>query len=525
MKIVGTGLILMLLAGTVPGGCTAEKSALGGNVLAVVDGEALTPGGFSAFLESRGVSLSSVPLEGREEMVREYVTDWKLAKEARRKGLDRRDPFTRMAMAFDRKTLPDLYYRLEFLDRTEIEEKDFESLFQGLEEYAALRVAVLPTERKARDFLARVNSGERFEKLAGKESIGHSALVRGFIPFVKITDVRFTYEEKQAIFSTSPGQNLGPFENKLGSFSVIQVESIRSVEQQKEDIRKEKTEETRARKARFAYLSRLNREIVKSEIEINEQYYSREKSGNEPKSPYLAWVKGKYIYPEDLNVFSRYHDKSENRSSLDEAIMSIIATDLAVEAGLKNAPEYKEKREAFEVDYLSRIFIESENRKSKIVIGEEEIQEYYRKNYKPEVFSIYLLTNKSKDVLEETRGKIREGENLGEVAMEVSDDPSRAKRGVVRYFPITAFDPAVAERIRSLKVNEVSDVFRVADKYAVIMVLEKAQVPVPSLEKVRDDIRNKLRLQKRSEFVIGLREKTLKKLSIRINRETLEKLQ
>jgi len=506
-------------------GASGEDRHLPGGALATADGDSVGPEEFLAYLESRALKIDRMTTEERESLVREFLVDRKLAAEAKRSGLAGGPEVQAIVDAMDRRELPDIYFRKMFVEKTVLEESDFDRYYDGLIDLADVRVAVLATEAEAREFRTLLLSGRTFESLAIERSLGNSAKKGGLVQGINPGDVRFTLQEKNAIFSAAVGEAQGPFENKMEQFSILQVVRRMTVDDQKREIRRTKEVEAREAKALTAYLMKMNEEMVAAEFDINEEYFE-EKEGEGPKKPYLAWFRGRYIYPQDLGADAspESHGKKVYRASLDKMLRSIVAADLARKAGLADAPEYRRRQDAFLVSRLAELQVQSVFRKFQPSVSEQDMKKYYKDTYHPDVYSVWVVVNRDRAKVEKARKEVLAGGKEADVAREYSDDMSRVRGGVTGLISYTGFAPEVRRRLSSLKGGKVSEVFGMDGKYVIMKVVEKQTVPVPEYKDLKDQIRKTLQLQQRSKAAQDHRASALRKESVRIDRERLAAL-
>lgn len=497
----------------------AVRRELPAGIVAEADGRPLEVELFRAWLEAKGIRLDLAGADRREEVLRDFAVDVELARRARAAGLERKEAEVRRNSAFERRVLPEIHFRMAFQDNASVAESDFEPFFGDIRDLSDIKVAVLNTDEEARDFLAALKGGASFEALTAERSAGLGASIQGAVWDVARGDLRFTAEELDAVFSASPGDVVGPFPNKLASRSVIKVVARRTVESQKEAIRRERAEEIRAGKARAAYEALIDRELAASEVDINEEFFSGKKEGGGPEKTYVAWFRGGYIYPGDLGAGSvpEVHRLPEYRKSLTRYLRAVVATELAIKAGVSDLPEYRFKREGFLVQTLAAAFLDREAGKAKLAVTKKEIADHYKEYYRPEVFSTWIVLNADRTRVEAARGELLAGRSPSDVAKKYSVDPSRLKGGGIGYLPISAYDPAVRERIGTLKDGEVSEVFEFNNKFAIVRVLDRKVVAVPPIAQVEEKVRAKLLLHKRAELVREKRRSVLRKMSLTID--------
>lgn len=170
--------------------------------------------------------------------------------------------------------------------------------------------------------------------------------------------------------------------------------------------------------------------------------------------------------------------------------------------------------------------------KSKIVIREEEIKDYYSKNKnefsiiaKVHLATIFLKqedpSNQEETVAllrkaEEIVFRLKKGEDFGKMAREFSQGPGAEEGGDLGLFKTAQLDP---ELLKVLKGMSTGDVTRPIIRQAgiqIVKLLEKQESGVKPFEEVRDaifEILYKEEIDKRySSWIKGLREKAYTKI-------------
>ena len=89
---------------------------------------------------------------------------------------------------------------------------------------------------------------------------------------------------------------------------------------------------------------------------------------------------------------------------------------------------------------------------------------------------------------EDTRARIRGGEDFGRVAGEISDAPSRANGGLIGPIDRTELSPSVLERIDALRPGETSDVVRTPRGYHFLKLESATEATVQPFADVRDEV-------------------------------------
>jgi peptidyl-prolyl cis-trans isomerase C/foldase protein PrsA len=150
-----------------------------------------------------------------------------------------------------------------------------------------------------------------------------------------------------------------------------------------------------------------------------------------------------------------------------------------------------------------------------ITVSDKEIEDYYNENIESYKFGdqvkashILLETEESaKEVLE----KLNNGADFAEMAKEYSTGPSAEDGGDLGFFEKGDMVKEFEEAAFGLEVGETSDIVKTQYGYHIILVTDKREAGVKSLEEVKDNIKSGLLANKRKEtwenFVEELREK------------------
>jgi len=150
-----------------------------------------------------------------------------------------------------------------------------------------------------------------------------------------------------------------------------------------------------------------------------------------------------------------------------------------------------------------------------ITVSDKEIEDYYNENIESYKFGdqvkashILLETEESaKEVLE----KLNNGADFAEMAKEYSTGPSAEDGGDLGFFEKGDMVKEFEEAAFGLEVGETSDIVKTQYGYHIILVTDKREAGVKSLEEVKDNIKSGLLANKRKKtwenFVEELREK------------------
>ncbi|MHB8907772.1 MAG: peptidylprolyl isomerase [Syntrophales bacterium] len=176
-------------------------------------------------------------------------------------------------------------------------------------------------------------------------------------------------------------------------------------------------------------------------------------------------------------------------------------------------------------DQLMRIRLVQREIKSKVAVSSEEIGEYYRKNRqdyegKEAVRIKQILLLMPKEASEEAKGKLREdaeairkrllgGEPFELVSARYSQGPAAAAGGDIGYVEKGMMLPEVETVALTLPLNQVSAVIESSVGFHIIQVIDRRGAGVKPIESVREEIREKLDMEKVEkkfdEWLEGLR--------------------
>ena len=265
--------------------------------------------------------------------------------------------------------------------------------------------------------------------------------------------------------------------------------------------------------------------------------------------------------PTELELKDKKQYLETRRKILDILIEEKIANEKARELGIKLTPEqvdaaiekikkdnqlthedlianlkrqgisYDSYREVIRND-LERMQLINLEVKSKIIIREEKISEFYDKNKdqfssheKVRLAGIFLglkdpsnlreasfLHQKAQDIF----NRLKTGEDFGELASEVSQGPGAKEGGDLGIFRTMELDPRLQEAIRELPEGSIGEPITTRSGIQIIKLLERQEGRTKPLEEVKDAIYAKLyqeEVNKRySSWIKKLREKAYTKI-------------
>lgn len=160
-------------------------------------------------------------------------------------------------------------------------------------------------------------------------------------------------------------------------------------------------------------------------------------------------------------------------------------------------------------------------------LTESEIEQHYRENQNDyaepaKIKASHILVD-SRLLAKKISADLREGAGFEKLTKEYSlDIPTKDRGGNVGYFAKGTLLPEFEEACEKLKVGEISDVVKTDLGYHIIKVLDKKEAEPKPLEEVKDDIKNKLLLEKEISLYDNLLQGLRDKQKISINSQVLE---
>jgi len=197
----------------------------------------------------------------------------------------------------------------------------------------------------------------------------------------------------------------------------------------------------------------------------------------------------------------------------------------------KQGMSYESYREIIKND-LERMHLINLEVKSKIIIREEKIREFYDKN--KDQFSsqekvriaVIFLGEKDPSSQRQARSlhekaqtifnRLKTGGDFGELAREVSQGPGAKEGGDLGFFKTSELDPRLQEAIRELPEGSISEPITTPSGIQIIKLLERQKGRTKAFEEVKNAIYGKLyqeEVNKRySSWIKKLREKAYTKI-------------
>jgi parvulin-like peptidyl-prolyl isomerase len=164
-------------------------------------------------------------------------------------------------------------------------------------------------------------------------------------------------------------------------------------------------------------------------------------------------------------------------------------------------------------------------------LSEKDVKEYYEKNpskfKQPDSVKLRLITATDEKKAQEILTKVKAGEDFGDIAYKMSEDPYRVKSGDIGYMHKGMMLPEIEEAAFKLKVGEVSDLIKVENAWFIIKLEDKKPEHMVSFEEIKDQLKKELEKNREQEikekWIADLRAKA--KIEILLKTESAEKVQ
>ncbi len=239
------------------------------------------------------------------------------------------------------------------------------------------------------------------------------------------------------------------------------------------------------------------------------------------KETVLANVNGEPITEEDLryslNVAHRREDlSSAGALNLSQYVQKLVDDSLlAGEARSAGMDKYPEVQQAIEAYILrgSVVRLHGEEIVQKVSITEEEIKDYYKKNY--EKLTLGLIESKSEEEAGEILDQLKKGGSFKDLAKKYSTHYSKDTGGeiVIRR---NSLPKSFGEPVLSLQPERISDVMRLADRYYVVKLIRRENASDDEFNNVKGRVEKDFRKEKEKdrsdEYLKYLREKSAIKI-------------
>ncbi len=197
----------------------------------------------------------------------------------------------------------------------------------------------------------------------------------------------------------------------------------------------------------------------------------------------------------------------------------------------KDGITYEEYRERVRAE-LERIELINSQVKSKIIIREEQIAQYYKENQKEfggeeavQLAGIFLIQKNPEDEREfrelkikgeDILGRLKNGEDFAALAKEFSQGPGSHEGGDLGAFKADQLEPELRKALEGIEEGQFTDLIIKKNGIQIIKLTKKHKAEVRSFEEVKDAIHAKLYTQEVNErfmaWIKELRKETYTKI-------------
>ena len=168
----------------------------------------------------------------------------------------------------------------------------------------------------------------------------------------------------------------------------------------------------------------------------------------------------------------------------------------------------------------------NEKKETEARISEKDVKEYYEKNpakfKQPDTVQLRIITTTDEKKAQDILAKIKAGEDFGDIAYKMSEDPYRVKGGDIGYMHKGRMLAEIEEAAFKLKVGEVSDIVKVENAWFIIKLEDKKPEHMLSFEEIKGELKKELeknRIQELKEaWITDLRAKA--KIEVLLKTET-----
>jgi peptidyl-prolyl cis-trans isomerase C len=148
-------------------------------------------------------------------------------------------------------------------------------------------------------------------------------------------------------------------------------------------------------------------------------------------------------------------------------------------------------------------------------VTETAVKDYYEQNiskYKqPETVKLRLISTKNETKANDMLAKIKEGDDFGDIARNMSEDDYRLQNGDIGYMHRGRLLPEIEDIAFKMKVGEVSDVIKADDKWFIVKLEDKKPEHQLSFDETKDKLKKEMEAKQEQEFndkwVAGLKAK------------------
>jgi len=201
----------------------------------------------------------------------------------------------------------------------------------------------------------------------------------------------------------------------------------------------------------------------------------------------------------------------------------------AMSTGLDNDPQVQKKLHDLRKDYLVAAYLE-QNIDKQITVSEDEIESFYDENVKelvrPEdLYNVNYALASDYRTANSIRRRVRDGDSLAVIAQ---DSTFKANNNVYRdlgWVTLDELSETLANKVRWLSVDRPSKPFKTDAGYGVVLVSGiRKKGETQTLEEVRDQLAQRLRVSKREKRYAQLINELKENSDVKVNWNVLDSL-
>jgi peptidyl-prolyl cis-trans isomerase C len=135
---------------------------------------------------------------------------------------------------------------------------------------------------------------------------------------------------------------------------------------------------------------------------------------------------------------------------------------------------------------------------------EAELKEYYEKNVskfkQPEAMRLRLISTKDEKKIRDILAKLKDGDDFGELAYNMSEDDYRVKSGDIGYVHKGRMLPEIEDAASKLKVGELSEPIKTDNRWYLVKVEDRKPEHQMSFEEVKGKLKKELEAERAAEL-------------------------
>ena len=135
---------------------------------------------------------------------------------------------------------------------------------------------------------------------------------------------------------------------------------------------------------------------------------------------------------------------------------------------------------------------------------EAELKEYYEKNIskfkQPEAMRLRLISTKDEKKIRDILAKLKDGDDFGELAYNMSEDDYRVKSGDIGYVHKGRILPEIEDAASKLKVGELSEPIKADNRWYLVKVEDRKPEHQMSFEEVKGKLKKELEAERAAEL-------------------------